>query len=119
MHDVTLRGAAVLQQVAGGQDSQQATGLAEGNAGHAQQLSCSSPLKGAGEEGQEQQGVQELIWEGAHNVADTPARQRREVSHPVQESASTYFEFPDPVPNCCRPLESWLCPLLEFYQLSA
>ena len=52
MHDVPLRPAAVLQQVAGGQDAQQAAGLGEGNAAHAQQLSGCSPLEGAREEGE-------------------------------------------------------------------
>lgn len=50
MHDVALRPAAVLQQVASGQDAQQAAYLGEGNAAHAQQLSGCSPLKGAGEQ---------------------------------------------------------------------
>ena len=49
MHDVPFRPAAVLQQVAGGQHAQQAAGLGEGNAGHAQQLSGCPPLKGARE----------------------------------------------------------------------
>ena len=72
MHDVALRPAAVLQQVAGGQDAQKAAGLGEGNAAHAQQLSSCSPLKGAREQREQQQGVQELVWERAHNEADAP-----------------------------------------------
>lgn len=72
MHNVPLRPAAVLQQVAGGQDAQQAASLGEGNAGHAQQLGCCPPLKGAREERQQQQGVQELIWQGADNEANAP-----------------------------------------------
>ena len=55
MHDVALRRAAVLQQGAGGQDAQQAASLAEGCAGHAQQLRRCTPLEGAWEEGQQQQ----------------------------------------------------------------
>ena len=74
MHDVALRPAAVLQQVAGGQDAQQASGLGEGCAAHAQQLSCSSTLEGARKQREHQQSMQEVIWERAHNVADAPER---------------------------------------------
>lgn len=73
MHDVALRPAAVLQQVAGGQDAQQATSLGEGCAAHTQQLSRSSPLEGARKQREHEQGMQEVIWERAHNVADAPA----------------------------------------------
>ena len=72
MHDVALRPAAVLQQVAGGQDAQQAAGLGEGNAAHTQQLSGGTPLKGARQQREQQQVVQELVRECAHNEADAP-----------------------------------------------
>ncbi|KAA6425933.1 MAG: hypothetical protein FRX49_04308 [Trebouxia sp. A1-2] len=68
------RAQAIPGRLIGGQDAQQAAGLAEGRAGHAQQLGCCSPLKGAWEEGQQQQGMQELVWQGAHNVPDAPAQ---------------------------------------------
>ena len=81
MHDVALRPAAVLQQVAGGQDAQQAAGLGEGAAAHAQQLSSGPPLKGARQQREQQQGVQELVWECAHNEADASEEGKQASMH--------------------------------------
>ena len=81
VHDVALRPAAVLKQVAGGQHAQQAAGLGEGDAAHAQQLSGCSPLKGAREQREQQQGMQEVIWKRTHNEANAPEETLQTLMH--------------------------------------